>query len=169
MLAELTERLVELAMAAELTEHLGYERGGAPPGGAGNVRNGSTAKTPHTDHGSVRIETPRDRNGSFEAQIVPKRRSRCRSRTSTRCCSSTAWSSRSGKAEPCSAGPATSHWRQPRGGPQRARDLVPGERGREVLAPDRRHHQGQPASSEWHAFWVYDRVRAHGLATACLL
>jgi putative transposase len=76
VLAQLTRRLVERAMDAELTEHLGYERGGAPPGGVGNTRNGSTPKTLHTDHGSVRIETPRDRNGSFEPLIVPKRRSR---------------------------------------------------------------------------------------------
>jgi putative transposase len=76
VLAQLTRRLVERAMDAELTEHLGYERGEAPPGGAGNARNGSTPKTLHTDHGSVRIETPRDRNGSFEPLIVPKRRSR---------------------------------------------------------------------------------------------
>jgi putative transposase len=76
VLAQLTRRLVERAMDAELTEHLDYERGEAPPGGAGNARNGSTPKTLHTDHGSVRIETPRDRQGSFEPQIVPKRRSR---------------------------------------------------------------------------------------------
>ena len=76
VLAQLTRRLVERAMDAELTEHLGYERGQAPPGGAGNARNGSTPKTLHTDHGSVRIETPRDRNRRFEPQIVPKRRSR---------------------------------------------------------------------------------------------
>ena len=45
VLAQLTKRLVERAMDAELTEHLGYERGEAPPGGAGNARNGSTPKT----------------------------------------------------------------------------------------------------------------------------
>ena len=73
VLAQLTKRLVERAMDAELTDHLGYERGGAPPGGVGNARNGSTPKTLHTDHGPVRIETPRDRQGSFEPQIVPKR------------------------------------------------------------------------------------------------
>jgi hypothetical protein len=42
LLAELTRRLIERAMDAELTDHLGYERGHAPPGGAGNSRNGST-------------------------------------------------------------------------------------------------------------------------------
>src|SRR6266568_7212848 len=76
LLAQLTKRLVERAMDAELTDHLGYERGQAPPGGAGNARNGSTPKTLRTDHGLVRIETPRDREGSFELQIVPKRKPR---------------------------------------------------------------------------------------------
>jgi hypothetical protein len=60
------------AMSAELTEHLGYEPHQEPPGGAGNTRNGSTPKTLATEHGPVRIETPRDRNASFEPQIVRK-------------------------------------------------------------------------------------------------
>src|SRR6266545_720956 len=72
VLAQLTKRLVERAMSAELTEHLGYEPHQAPPGGTGNTRNGSTAKTLATEHGPVRIETPRDRKGSFEPQIVRK-------------------------------------------------------------------------------------------------
>jgi putative transposase len=72
VLAQLTKRLVERAMSAELTEHLGYEPHQEPPGGAGNTRNGSTPKTLATEHGPVRIETPRDRNGSFEPQIVRK-------------------------------------------------------------------------------------------------
>jgi len=76
LLAQLTKRLVERAMEAELTDHLGYERGQAPPGGAGNARNGTTAKTLRTDHGPVRVETPRDRQGSFEPQILPKRTTR---------------------------------------------------------------------------------------------
>src|SRR5713226_9606852 len=63
-------------MAAELTEHLGYEHGQSPPGGAGNSRNGSTPKTLGTEHGPVRIDTPRDRKGSFEPQIVRKRQRR---------------------------------------------------------------------------------------------
>lgn len=66
LLQRLTKRLVERAMAAELTDHLGYVHGQAPPGGAGNARNGTTPKTVHTGHGSVRIEQPRDRRGSFE-------------------------------------------------------------------------------------------------------
>jgi putative transposase len=76
LLQRLTKRLVERAMAAELTEHLGYEHGEAPPGGAGNARNGFTEKTVHTGHGSVRIEQPRDRKGSFEPQIVAKHQRR---------------------------------------------------------------------------------------------
>src|SRR3954452_19685028 len=51
LLADLTRRLVERAMDAELTEHLGYEHGQPPPGGAGNTRNGTTPKTLATEHG----------------------------------------------------------------------------------------------------------------------
>src|SRR6059036_1090684 len=58
VLAQLTKRLVERAMAAELTEHLGYEPHQEPPGGIGNTRNGSTPKTLATEHGPVRIGTP---------------------------------------------------------------------------------------------------------------
>ena len=72
VLAQLPKRLVERAMSAELTEHLGYEPHQEPPGGTGNTRNGSTAKTLATEHGPVRIETPRDRKGSFEPQIIRK-------------------------------------------------------------------------------------------------
>jgi putative transposase len=72
LLADLTRRLVERAMSAELTEHLGYERHHEPPGGAGNTRNGSTPKTRATEHGPVPIRTPRDRKGTFEPQLVRK-------------------------------------------------------------------------------------------------
>src|SRR5712691_6048227 len=72
VLAQLTKRLVERAMSAELTEHLGYEPHQEPPGGSGNTRNGSTPKTLATEQGPVRIETPRDRKGSFEPQISRK-------------------------------------------------------------------------------------------------
>ena len=63
-------------MEVELTDHLGYEPHQEPPGGAGNTRNGSTPKTLITEQGEVRIETPRDRNGSFEPRIVRKRQRR---------------------------------------------------------------------------------------------
>ena len=73
LLAQLTKRLVERAMSAELDDHLGYPRGSAPrPDPGGNSRNGSTPKTLHTDHGSLRLDGPRDRDGSFEPQIVKK-------------------------------------------------------------------------------------------------
>src|SRR5262245_39919527 len=55
LLADLTRRLVERAMSAELTEHLGYEPHQEPPGGAGNTRNGTSPKTLGTEHGAVRI------------------------------------------------------------------------------------------------------------------
>ena len=63
---------MKICSYVELTDHLGYEHGQAPPGGAGNTRNGMTPKTVQTDHGPVRIEQPRDRQGSFEPVIVPK-------------------------------------------------------------------------------------------------
>ncbi len=76
VLAGLTKRLLERAMEVELTDHLGYEHGQAPPGGTGNTRNGSTPKTLATEHGPVGIETPRDREGTFEPKIVRKRQRR---------------------------------------------------------------------------------------------
>ena len=76
LLAQLTKRLVERAMEVELTDHLGYEPHQEPPGGAGNTRNGTTPKTLITDQGRVPIDTPRDRHGSFEPQIVKKRQRR---------------------------------------------------------------------------------------------
>jgi putative transposase len=76
LLAALTKRLVERAMEVELTDHLGYEHGESPPSGTGNTRNGSTPKTLATENGEVRIETPRDRDGSFEPRIVRKRQRR---------------------------------------------------------------------------------------------
>ena len=76
LLSQLTKRLVERAMEVELTEHLGYEPHLEPPGGTGNARNGSTPKTLMTEHGPVRIDTPRDRAGTFDPQIVRKRQRR---------------------------------------------------------------------------------------------
>src|SRR6476659_9203803 len=70
LLTQLAGRVLETALGAELTEHLGYPPGQAPPGGAGNTRNGSTSKRVHTELGTVEIKTPRDRDGSFEPQLV---------------------------------------------------------------------------------------------------
>jgi putative transposase len=76
LLSQLTKRLVERAMEVELTDHVGYEPHQEPPGGAQNTRNGSTPKTLITEHGPVPIDTPRDRDGSFEPKIVRKRQRR---------------------------------------------------------------------------------------------
>jgi transposase-like protein len=76
LLTQLAGRVIETALGAELTEHLGYPPGQAPPGAGGNHRNGATAKTVQTDLGPVAIKTPRDRAGSFEPQLVAKRQTR---------------------------------------------------------------------------------------------
>jgi putative transposase len=76
LLAQLTKRLVERAMEVELTDHVGYEPHLEPPGGAANTRNGSTPKTLITEQGAVRVDTPRDRDGSFQPKIVKKRQRR---------------------------------------------------------------------------------------------
>jgi putative transposase len=76
LLTQLAGRVIETALGAELTDHLGYERGQAPPDGAGNARNGATPKTLQSELGPVQIKTPRDRKGSFEPQLVAKRQTR---------------------------------------------------------------------------------------------
>jgi putative transposase len=63
-------------MEVKLTEHLGYEPHLEPSGGTGNARNGTTPKTLLTEHGLVAIDSPRDRAGTFEPQIVRKRQRR---------------------------------------------------------------------------------------------
>src|SRR6478752_10487549 len=72
LLKQLTKALLERALGAELTHHLGYEKGDPAGRGTGNNRNGTYPKTVLTEDGSVEIEVPRDRNGSFEPQIVAK-------------------------------------------------------------------------------------------------
>ena len=64
--------LIERALGGELTHHLGYPPGADRPDDASNHRNGSTAKTVLTDTGPLRIEVPRDRQGSFEPVLIPK-------------------------------------------------------------------------------------------------
>jgi len=76
LITQLAGRVIEAALGAELTDHLGYPPGQAPPGGTGNVRNGSTPKTLKSDLGEVAINTPRDRQASFEPRLVAKRQTR---------------------------------------------------------------------------------------------
>jgi transposase-like protein len=76
LMTQLAGRVINAALAGELTDHLGYPPGQAPPGGAGNMRNGATPKTVATDLGPVSVQTPRDRQGSFEPQLVAKRQRR---------------------------------------------------------------------------------------------
>jgi putative transposase len=77
MLGELVKAVLERALEAELTAHLGYERNDrAGRGGQGNYRNGSIAKTVQTGVGPVPLAVPRDRAGSFEPVLVPKRAGR---------------------------------------------------------------------------------------------
>jgi transposase-like protein len=64
--------LIERAMGAELGHHLGYPAGEAKPDPAGNQRNGTTGKTVITGEGPVRVEIPRDRDGSFNPILIPK-------------------------------------------------------------------------------------------------
>jgi putative transposase len=57
-----------------LTAHLEYEKGNPAGRGTGNIRNGYSKRTLKTDDGTLEIEVPRDRQGSFEPQLVPKGR-----------------------------------------------------------------------------------------------
>jgi putative transposase len=74
LLSELAGRVVEAALEAEMTEHLGHPPGGVPNGA--NVRNGHNVKTVQTDLGPVQVKTPRDCQGSFAPQLLPKRQTR---------------------------------------------------------------------------------------------
>jgi len=76
LLKQLTKALVERAMGAELTDHLGYEKHDPAGYNSGNSRNGTSAKTVKGDFGEVVVETPRDRNGTFEPQILRKHQTR---------------------------------------------------------------------------------------------
>jgi putative transposase len=76
ILKELTKRLVQRALEAEMTEHLGYEKHAPEGKNTGNSRNGRTPKTVTTDSGEIELGIPRDRNAEFEPQIIPKSRRR---------------------------------------------------------------------------------------------
>lgn len=69
---QLTKDLIERALAAELTDHLGYDKHAAHGRGSGNSRNGTSAKTLQTEQGDLPLEIPRDRRGDFDPVLVPK-------------------------------------------------------------------------------------------------
>ena len=72
LLKQLTKRLVERAMSAEMTEHLGYAKHSPEGKNNGNSRNGYSTKTIRTESGEIEIKQPRDRDGEFEPQIIKK-------------------------------------------------------------------------------------------------
>ncbi len=72
LLKQLTKALVERAMKAEMTEHLGFEKHDPAGKNSGNSRNGSSKKTIKGEFGNIDIAVPRDRNSTFEPVIVPK-------------------------------------------------------------------------------------------------
>jgi putative transposase len=72
LLRELTRAVVNRAMGAELSHHLGYENGQCPAEGQANRRNGTSDKTVRTGHGPIQVEVPRDRDGTFEPELIPK-------------------------------------------------------------------------------------------------
>jgi transposase-like protein len=73
---ELLKLTVETALGAEMEQHLGYAKHGLEGRSSGNSRNGHSAKKLKSRHGEVALETPRDRNGTFEPQLVKKRQTR---------------------------------------------------------------------------------------------
>jgi putative transposase len=72
LLKQLTKALIERAMNAELNHHLGYQKHAPEGRGTGNSRNGRSRKKVQGDFGSVEIEVPRDRNGTYDPKIIPK-------------------------------------------------------------------------------------------------
>jgi putative transposase len=76
LLSQLTKRVVESALEGELDDHLGYGKHDPTGRDGGNSRNGRRAKTVLTEAGPVSLEVPRDRDGSFEPQLIKKRQRR---------------------------------------------------------------------------------------------
>lgn len=76
LLQEITKRILERAMAGELTHHVGYEKHDVAGNNSGNSRNGSSAKTIKGTFGTMPIDVPRDRNGTFEPKIIEKGQTR---------------------------------------------------------------------------------------------
>ena len=76
LLKQLTKALLERAMSAELTDHLGYSKHDPAGNNSGNSRNGTTTKTLKGEFGEMPLETPRDRRGTFEPRMIAKGQTR---------------------------------------------------------------------------------------------
>ena len=76
LLKQLTKAILERAMQAEMSEHLGYEKHDPAGNNTGNSRNGTSSKTLKGEFGRLPIEVPRDRNASFDPKIIPKGQTR---------------------------------------------------------------------------------------------
>ena len=76
VLKELSKRLMERMLEAEMAHHLGYEKHDASGNNTGNSRNGTTSKTLKTGNGDIKVEVPRDRTSTFEPMLVGKRQTR---------------------------------------------------------------------------------------------
>src|SRR3981081_4887997 len=72
LLKQLTKAVLERAMHAEMTGHLGYEKHDPAGYKSGNSRNGNSPKTLKGDFGEMEVKVPRDRNGTFEPKIIGK-------------------------------------------------------------------------------------------------
>ena len=114
LLRQMKKALVERALGAELTQHLGYAPGEPKPTGRANHRNGTTPKTVLTDTDRLPLDIPRDRAGSFAPQLVPTGSGACR--VSIRRCarSGAIWrsSTRSPSRPTSSAGSPMRCWRK---------------------------------------------------------
>lgn len=73
--------MIERALGGEMNHHLGYPSGAAWPVAVTNQRNGGSAKMVLIEDGPIRIEMPRDRDGSFEPLLIPKHERRSRAST----------------------------------------------------------------------------------------
>ena len=76
LISRMIKAVLERGLDVEMADHLGYDRGDPAGQGSGNSRNGFTSKTVITSAGQAELAVPRDRNGSFDPQLVPKRKRR---------------------------------------------------------------------------------------------
>ena len=81
LLKELTKAVIERCLESELDTHLGYPKHERKGSALGNMRNGQSQKTLKGEQGHIEIDVPRDRQGTFEPQLVKKRLALCADRT----------------------------------------------------------------------------------------